>query len=201
LNSRIHAVGDGAEWIQLQTREVFGEQATFLCDFFHVSEYLGEAATICRPTQPHQWRRTQQKRLRRGEVQKVIAALEEHLESVGTSDEEAPVRNGHRYLNNRRECLDYPRALKLGLPIGSGMIESGHRHVLQASNCHFEVWHRPPGEAAAARAGMRLLTSQLGPGWTRGRPVWAGQARVDAADRGVWAHCSWLERWAQGPLA
>ena len=132
LNSRIHAVGDGAEWIQLQTREVFGEQATFLCDFFHVSEYLGEAATICRPTQPHQWRRTQQKRLRRGEVQKVIAALEEHLESVGTSDEEAPVRNGHRYLNNRRECLDYPRALKLGLPIGSGMIESGHRHVLQA---------------------------------------------------------------------
>jgi hypothetical protein len=33
-----------------------------------------------------------------------------------------------------------------------------------ASNCHFEVWHRPPGEAAAARAGMRLLTSQLGPG-------------------------------------
>ena len=132
LNSRIHAVGDGAEWIQLQTREVFGEQATFLCDFFHVSEYLGEAATICRPTQPHQWRRTQQKRLRRGEVQKVIVALEEHLESVGTSDEEAPVRNGHRYLNNRRECLDYPRALKLGLPIGSGMIESGHRHVLQA---------------------------------------------------------------------
>jgi hypothetical protein len=28
--------------------------------------------------------------------------------------------------------LDYPRALALGLPIGSGMIESGHRHVLQA---------------------------------------------------------------------
>ena len=27
---------------------------------------------------------------------------------------------------------DYPRALALGLPIGSGMIESGHRHVLQA---------------------------------------------------------------------
>jgi hypothetical protein len=26
----------------------------------------------------------------------------------------------------------YPRALKLGLPIGSGMIESGHRHVLQS---------------------------------------------------------------------
>ena len=40
--------------------------------------------------------------------------------------------NAHRYLTNRTDCLDYPRALKLGLPIGSGLIESGHRHVLQA---------------------------------------------------------------------
>ena len=62
----------------------------------------------------------------------VIESLEGHLEPLGTPEEEAPVRNGHRYLTNRTDCLDYPRALKLGLPIGSGMIESGHRHVLQA---------------------------------------------------------------------
>ncbi len=132
LNSHIHAMGDGAEWIRLQSQEVFGTQATFLCDFYHVSEYLGDAAQTCRPPKPNCWRRTQQKRLRRGAVQKVLEALEEHLEPVGTPEEEAPVRNGHRYLTNRRHCLDYPRALKLDLPIGSGMIESGHRHVLQA---------------------------------------------------------------------
>ncbi len=40
--------------------------------------------------------------------------------------------NAHRYLSNRTDCLDYPRALRLGLPIGSGLIESGHKHVLQA---------------------------------------------------------------------
>lgn len=57
---------------------------------------------------------------------KVIASLAEHLEA------EAPVRNGHRYLSNRLDCLDYPQVLALGLPIGSGIIESGHRHVLQA---------------------------------------------------------------------
>jgi len=132
LNSCIHAVGDGADWIRLQSQEVFGAQGRFLCDFFHVSEYLGAAAQTCRPAQPHQWRRTQQKRLRCGQAQKVIAALAEHLEAEATPEEEAPVRNGQRYLNNRLECLDYPRALELGLPIGSGMIESGHRHVLQA---------------------------------------------------------------------
>ena len=33
------------------------------------------------------------------------------------TDEEAPVRNGYRYLNNRLDCLAYPRALRLGLPV------------------------------------------------------------------------------------
>ena len=132
LNSRIHAVGDGAEWIRGQSREVFGAQVSFLCDFFHVSEYLGAAAPVCRPAQPDPWRHTQQRRLKRGQVAKVTAALAEHLEAESIPDEEAPVRAGHRHLNNRLDCLDYPGALALGLPIGSGMIESGHRHVLQA---------------------------------------------------------------------
>ena len=132
LNSHIHALADGAEWIRLQTGEVFGEQGTFLCDFFHVSEYLGAAAESCKPKAPRRWRCTQQARLKRGALDKVIEALAEHLEPPTTPEEEAPVRHGHRYLINRSDCLDYPRALKLDLPIGSGMIESGHRHVLQA---------------------------------------------------------------------
>jgi hypothetical protein len=132
LNSQIHALGDGAEWIQLQSQEVFQKQGAFLCDFYHVSEYLAAAAPTCRAKKPEAWRRTQQKRLRRGAVQLVLEALEPHLEPEETAKEEAPVRNAYRYLKNRLNCLDYPRALALGLPIGSGMIESGHRHVLQA---------------------------------------------------------------------
>ena len=131
LNSHIHALGDGAEWVRLQSGETFREQGTFLCDFYHVSEYLGAAAPTCRSHQPDQWRRTQQQRLRRGAVQRVIASMAPHLESDDTPEEQAPVRSGHRYLTHRTDCLDYPRALALGLPIGSGLIESGHRHVLQ----------------------------------------------------------------------
>lgn len=131
-NSRIHALGDGAEWIRLQTQEVFQGQGNFLCDYYHVSQYLGAAAPVFRPNQPDSWRRTQQSRLKRGAVQRVIDTLEPALEPAGTADEDAPVRNSHRYLTNRLDCLDYPRALALGLPIGSGLIESGHRHVLQA---------------------------------------------------------------------
>ena len=132
LNSRIHVVADGAEWIRLQSQEVFGEQGHLLCDFFHVSEYLGAAAPVCAASQPDRWRRTQQKRLRRGAAQKVIETLADRLEPPDVPDEVAPVRSGHRYLSNRVDCLDYPEADRLGLPIGSGMIESGHRHVLHA---------------------------------------------------------------------
>jgi hypothetical protein len=132
LNSQIHALGDGSEWIRLQASEVFGSQGTFLCDFYHVSEYLAEAAPTCRAQAPDQWRRTQQARLKRGALEKITDALAEHLEPTNTPEESAPVTNAHRYLTNRTDCLDYPRALRLGLPIGSGMIESGHRHVLQA---------------------------------------------------------------------
>ena len=115
LNSRIHTVGDGAEWIQRQSQEVFGEQAHFLCDFFHVSEYLAAAAPVCRPKEPEQWRHTQQKRLKRGAVPQVIAALAEHLEPQSIQDQEAPVRQGHRYLSHRLDALDYPRRLGVGL--------------------------------------------------------------------------------------
>lgn len=105
-------MGDGAEWIRLQSCQVFGKQGTFLCDFFHVSEYLAAAAEGSQGKKADPWRRTQQKRLKGGAAQKVIETLEEHLEPEGTPEEETPVRNAHRYLTNRMDCLDYPRAIE-----------------------------------------------------------------------------------------
>jgi len=155
LNRRIHTLGDGAGWLASQSREVFGEQAHFLCDFFHVSEYLAAAAAVYRPGQPGPWRHTQQRRLKCGAAAKVIAALAERLEPEATRDEEAPVRQGHRYLSHRLDALDYPGALALGLPIGSGMIESGHRHVLQARLKKAGTAWLP--EHADQIAGLRVL--------------------------------------------
>ena len=132
LPSHLHVVGDGAPWIPLQGAEVFGTQMTFLCDYYHVTEYLAGAAPTCRPGQPKAWRHIQQKRLKRGAAGQVVAALARALEPACIPEELAPVRAGHRYLLNRLDSLDYPRAIRLELPIGSGLIESGHRHVLQA---------------------------------------------------------------------
>ena len=159
LESRIHAVCDGAEWIAIQTREVFGADATLLTDFYHVSEYLAAAAPVCRPEAPGQWRHTQQKRLKRGAGAQVIAELAVHREAAEVADENAPVRAAHRYLSNRPDTLDYPAAIAAELPIGSGLIESGHKHVLQARIKKAGAWWTEANAHALCQ--LRTLRANL----------------------------------------
>lgn len=127
--THVHGVGDGAGWIVNQFEEQFGEQGTFLVDFAHVSDYLAAAARVLRPQAPDGWRQRQQGRLRHNDVAAVLRALAPHREAVDA--EAAPVRDAHRYVSERRAYLDYAGALAAGLCIGSGEIESGHRHVIQ----------------------------------------------------------------------
>jgi len=150
LASRIHVVADGAEWIRLQSREIFGSQADFLVDFYHVSEYLAAAAERCRPAAPAAWRRTQQRRLKCGALSKVLQAMEPFAEAETVEEAEAPVRTALRYLSNRLECLDYPRAIARQLPIGSGLIESSHKHLLHARlKQSGSAWLHPHADAIA----------------------------------------------------
>ena len=62
----------------------------------------------------------------------MIRELREKIEPEALAEEEAPVRAALRYLENRKDYLHYQEALERGLPIGSGTLESGHKHVLQA---------------------------------------------------------------------
>ena len=129
-NSHIHIVGDGANWICNQAMKQFGSQGKFLLDFYHLSEYLGEASKTCAKTNPIGWLKKQQDLLLDGEVDKVLTELQQHLEQEDKKDQDAPVRCAYRYIKNRLDALDYPGTLAQELPIGSGMIEGGHRHVL-----------------------------------------------------------------------
>ena len=47
--SQVHAVGDGAPWIVGQVETQFGEQGSYLIDFYHVCEYLSAAAKAVSP--------------------------------------------------------------------------------------------------------------------------------------------------------
>lgn len=131
--TKVHAVGDGAEWIAAQVERKFGSNGTYLVDFYHVCEYLAAASkSIVRDDAGARcWLDKQSHRLKAGDVSNVLAALQPHLEPPERADEDAPVRQCHRYLSRRLDQLNYKDAVAQNLPIGSGDIESAHRHIVQ----------------------------------------------------------------------
>jgi hypothetical protein len=126
----VHGVGDGAPWIVDKFGENFGQQGRYLIDFYHVSEYLAAAApTVAAKGKEQSWRQRQQGRLLNNQSEKVLRSMEPHQEIATAA--ETPVRDACRYLRERQNHLDYVAARHHQLPIGSGEIESGHRHVIQ----------------------------------------------------------------------
>jgi len=126
----VHGVGDGAPWIVDRFKENFGRQGHYLLDFFHISEYLAAAGlAIVGKKKSKAWLRRQQGRLLNNRWRQVLRSMEQHQEPLG--QQEAPVRSAYRYLRDRAQYLDFEGARKRKLPIGSGEIESSHRHVVQ----------------------------------------------------------------------
>jgi hypothetical protein len=130
-NTQLHGVGDGAPWIAEQFATTFGPQASYLVDFYHVCDYLAEAAKTCAPEAPHVWLETQKRLLKNNAGTEVLNQLRPYVEAEEVGNGDAPVRACVRYLSNRLHQLDYKGALEKGLPLGSGEIESAHRSVIQ----------------------------------------------------------------------
>jgi Uncharacterised protein family (UPF0236) len=148
-HSFIHGVGDGAPWIAEQFRQHFGAHGRYTLDLFHDCEYLAAAAPD--PANSAPFVREGREALRDNRAAEVLAALAARIESPETPDADAPVRCAHRYLSNRLDQLDYRSALERNLPVGSGLIESGHRHVLQARLKLSGPWWRPDNAHAMAQ--------------------------------------------------
>lgn len=131
--TRVHGLGDGATWIVNIFHEQFGagpaSRATYTVDFHHVSDYLAAAAQAVAPKGNQDWLHRQQALLLQNQVTEVLCRLAQHLEPA--QQEEAPVRSAHGYISGRQQYMDYAGARAAGLPIGSGEVEGGHRHVLQ----------------------------------------------------------------------
>jgi hypothetical protein len=161
----VHGVGDGASWIVEKFRENFGSQGAYLIDFYHVSEYLsGAAPKIARAGKEKEWRRRQQGRLLNNRVDAVLRSLEKHVEAQKSP--QTPVRTAHHYLQERRNQLDYNGTRQRKLPIGSGEIESGHRHVIQHRLKIAGGWWRERNMESM----LQLRTARANQWWD---PYWA----------------------------
>lgn len=158
----VHALADGAPWIVEQCDRQFGERATFLIDFHHVSDYLAAAAQACAGKESSQWFEQQKQRLRENRVEDVLTELQRHVEPApkDSDGQTSPVRQAHQYIKERKNWMDYAGALRAGLPIGSGPVESAHRHIVQARVKKAGAWWREHNVEAVVQ--MRALRSNGG---------------------------------------
>lgn len=151
LLTYLHVIGDGAPWIAEQAKQCLGTE-NYLIDFYHLCEYLAAAGKTA--ATHARWLDVQKQRLKTNHPERVIQALKPYVEDASKEDSEAPVRAALRYLENRLEQIDYAGALENDLPIGSGMIEGAHRHVLQARLKISGAWWTR--ENAASMASLRV---------------------------------------------
>lgn len=163
--THVHGLGDGAPWILSTFKEQFGtgldSRATYTIDFHHVSDYLAAAALVIKPSRNTEWLHRQQEHLLENRTGQVLRSLEKHVE--GLEQKEAPVRSARNYIRDRRTHMDYRGARSAGLPIGSGEVESGHRHVLQKRLKIAGAWWLKPH----AEAMLQLRTVRANRDWER----------------------------------
>lgn len=129
-NTWVHGVGDGAPWIASMVAEVFPRQR-YLLDRYHLLEHLYAGAVGLPPgheKSAKEWVEEQVARIDQKKVAEVVA----QCRKLGGENPEQPLNQLGRYLENRQEHLDYAGAREQGLPLGSGAVEGGHRHVIQA---------------------------------------------------------------------
>ena len=128
-STRLHCVGDAAAWIINQVERRFSSQASYLIDFFHLSEYLSAAAEELAGEKKQEWLKIKQEKMKDNRVSEVIQALRKAAKSREGS--ESAVGICERYISNHEQYFDYKGALERGLPIGSGEVEGGHRWIIQ----------------------------------------------------------------------
>ncbi len=164
IKTQVHGLGDGAKWIGEQMMRIFGNQVKYLVDFYHTSEYLAKAAEHSWTSQKIEWRKEQQELLKQSKHEEVLKRIRKRLPpdweekqeekkskkrsrkrgvEVEEKVEETPVEKCYRYIANRKKHLDYKSALEKELPIGSGEVESSHRHVIQKRLKIAGAWWKP----------------------------------------------------------
>jgi hypothetical protein len=130
-STRLHCVGDAAQWIINQVEKRFPQQATYLIDFYHMSEYLSGAADEVVEDKKQEWLKLQQEKMKQNQVSEVLQLLQTELGVGKEGETQSSIRACERYFANHQQYFDYKGALEKGLPIGSGEVEGGHRWVIQ----------------------------------------------------------------------
>ncbi len=112
-----------------------GATVTIIIDFIHVLEYLWQAAWSFfdkGESAAEEWVADQARKILHGKARQVAAGIRRRATTYGYSPaERAGAGECARYLTAKAPFLDYPKALKEGWPIATGIIEGACRHIVK----------------------------------------------------------------------
>jgi hypothetical protein len=128
-------LSDGGRGLWRLFEEQFSASARGILDFYHAVQQLWKSAAAWldgRTTQARRWFGWARHRLRHGNPAGVLADLADALEVEGLPDTARDtLRRVYAYLERHREHIDYAAYKALGLPLGSGMVESACKWLIQ----------------------------------------------------------------------
>lgn len=163
-------IADGAAWLW-KLQEGYFATATAILDWYHLAEHVHKAANLVYgqgSPEAQQWAMRIKDELWEGQVGIALTlARQEHAKARSPNKREA-LQELVTYLENNQHHMDYPRYRELGLPIGSGQVESQCK-TLVGARCK--------------QAGMRNWTYQGAEAVLRLRA-----ARQDGSFDDLWHH-------------
>ena len=128
-------LSDGGRGFWRLFRERFAGHAQGILDFYHAAQNLWKAAKACwdgRTQQSRQWFAQARRKLRDGKANEVLTDLQAALELEDLPESACnTLDNLVHYLDSHRDHIDYAQFKALGLPIGSGMVESACKWLIQ----------------------------------------------------------------------
>ncbi|GAP99790.1 ISKra4 family transposase [Leptolyngbya sp. NIES-2104] len=135
--SQVVWISDGARGFWRLYRECFAPiGAVGILDFYHAAQHLWQAASVYQDGNPHrtpqQWFASLRHRLRHGFGKGIIKELDWLSKSKNTAEATKPIlRQVRDYLKLHLDHIQYRSFKQMGLPIGSGMVESACKWMIQ----------------------------------------------------------------------
>ena len=126
---------DGGRGFWRLFHERFAEHTQGILDFYHAAQNLWKGARACpdgRTQRARQWFIQARRKLRRGQANEVLADLQAApaLEDLPDSAQRT-LQNRYDYPDTHRDHIDYARFKALEPPIGSGLVESACKGLIQ----------------------------------------------------------------------
>jgi hypothetical protein len=158
---RVVCMGDGAPWIWNLAAEHF-PGAVEIVDYYHAMEHLwavGEAlwGDRSRSERTRGWVRHYRKLLRRGRVDLVMEAIRRGQARMGSGvchERREIVRRNLEYFRVNAGRMVYARYRRVGLPIGTGMVEGSCKFVVQSR-------FKRPGSRWSAQGLAKMLALKV----------------------------------------